>query len=329
MNPFVRIILKLMSSPKIDMQEDYVWVRKMQSFLARPAKKRHQFLDREIYSTDGTHRIPVRIFQPERKRSNEVLLFFHGGGWVLGDIDTFTSDCSKLANETGRMVLSVDYLKAPEHPFPAGLDDCYNVTELILSDPSVVDLKDIRKITLIGNSAGANLAAVISMRLRDEGKVIPHKQILINPVTYWQHNEETPFESVHLYGQDYGLTSKKLQEYFEMYEPNMENRKNPYISPLMADDFSNQPQTLIISSEFDPLRDEGEAYGRALKAAGNKVRIFRANETVHDYLSGPIENDIVVDSYRLIRQFLDDSLEGSDRDGQRSDTTGEKMGTTR
>ncbi|MDE1548353.1 alpha/beta hydrolase [Jeotgalibaca caeni] len=321
MNPILRLVLKLLSSPKINMQEDYEKVRKVQAILARSPKNKYKFLDRAIYSTEDGHEIPVRVFYPEEKRSDEVILFFHGGGWVLGGIDTYTKDCIKMADRTGRVILSVDYRKAPENPFPAGFEDCYRVTEVLFNNLNLIGVDDYRKVTLMGNSAGANLAAVVSMRLRDEGKIVPHKQILVNPVTYWYHQEDAPFLSVDLYGQDYGLTRKKMQEYMDMYEPDIEKRKNPYISPLMAKDFTNQPKTLLISSEFDLLRDEGEAYGRELKAAGNEVRIFRANGTVHNYLYAPIQNEIVDQTYDLIHKYLDDQLEGSEKNRKQSETS--------
>ena len=311
MNPVKRLALKLLSSPNINMQESYKRVRKFQELLLSSPGDRFRFMDQKIFSADKTHEIPIRIFQPKTKRSHELLLFVHGGGWVIGSNDTYTKDCIKMADETGRTVLSVDYLKAPEHPFPAGFEDCFRVADLIIHHLNLTGIEKADRLTLIGNSAGANLVAAVSLRLQHEGKLLPHKQILINPVTYWNHDERSPFQSVEENGYDYGLTAKKMQEYMQMYEPDETKRQTPYIAPLLASDVSGQPETLIITSEFDPLRDEGEAYGHLLLEAGNRVRIMRALDTVHDYIFGPISEPIVQKSYQLIEDFLEGRLKGS------------------
>lgn len=307
MNPLFKLVLKVMSSPKINMQEDYPWVRKLQHFFTgRPLRENYHILDREIYSADGTHHIPVRIFYPEKKKTNDVLLFFHGGGWVIGDIDTYTKPCINMADLTGRIVYSVDYRLAPEHPFPAGLEDCYRVAEILLDHLERTGLTNYSQITLIGDSAGGNLTAAVSLRLRDKGKIIPAKQILIYPVTYWDHTEQSPYRSVQTKGFDYGLTAKKVQDYMEMYQPDMEKRKSPYVSPLMAEDLTCQPKTLILTAENDPLRDEGEAYGEALRQAGNNVKTYRLNKSVHDFITYPKFTRQIKEAYQVINQFLDE-----------------------
>ncbi|MBG9977569.1 alpha/beta hydrolase [Ruoffia tabacinasalis] len=316
MNTLKRFALKLLSSPTINMHESYKFVRQLQKVFVTPSKSRFQYLDQKIYSADQSHEIPIRIFRPKKLMSSEIILFFHGGGWVLGNIDTYTKDCRRLADQMGRIVLAVDYLKAPENPYPAGFEDCYHVAQLLLSRPDLTGIKGTRNIIIVGNSAGGNLAAAVSLRLRNEGKPLPSKQILINPVTYWRHDEASPFESVEENGYDYGLTAKKMQEYMEMYEPDEVKRQNPYIAPLMTEDFSNQPDTLVISSEFDPLRDEGEVYGYMLLEAGNQVEIMRAKDTVHNFLFAPLNEDIIDTTYLLIKDFLENHLRRSDIRGE-------------
>ncbi|XJS11187.1 alpha/beta hydrolase [Aerococcaceae bacterium WGS1372] len=304
MNIFTRIGLKLISSPIINMKESYQFVRQLQKAFVSPSKEKFHFFDRMIQSADRTHEIPVRIFHPKHQRSEEIILFFHGGGWVLGDIDTYTRDCSRLAEETGRVVLSVDYRKAPEHPYPQGFDDCYYIAKLLLANSGYSGNHSSVKLTIMGNSAGANLAAAVSLKLRDQGVPLPAKQILINPVTYWRHDSESPFKSVEENGQDFGLTAKKMQEYMEMYEPDISKRPSPYIAPLLSRDFTHQPNTLIISSEYDPLRDEGEFYGYLLEEAGNEVEMYRINNTVHNFLFSPINDDSIDLTYQLMTDFL-------------------------
>lgn len=316
MNTLKRFALKLLSSPTINMHESYKFVRQLQKVFVTPSKSRFQYLDQEIYSADQSHEIPIRIFRPKKLMSSDIILFFHGGGWVLGNIDTYTKDCRRLADQMGRIVLAVDYLKAPENPYPAGFEDCYHVAQLLLSRPDLTGIKGARNIIIVGNSAGGNLAAAVSLRLRNEGKPLPSKQILINPVTYWRHDEASPFKSVEENGYDYGLTAKKMQEYMEMYEPDEVKRQNPYIAPLMTEDFSNQPDTLVISSEFDPLRDEGEVYGYMLLEAGNQVEIMRAKDTVHNFLFAPLNEDIIDTTYLLIKDYLENHLRRSDIRGE-------------
>lgn len=316
MNTLKRFALKLLSSPTINMHESYKFVRQLQKVFVTPSKSRFQYLDQKIYSADQSHEIPIRIFRPKKLMSSDIILFFHGGGWVLGNIDTYTKDCRRLADQMGRIVLAVDYLKAPENPYPAGFDDCYHVAQVLLSRPDLTGIKGARNIIIVGNSAGGNLAAAVSLRLRNEGKPLPSKQILINPVTYWRHDEASPFKSVEENGYDYGLTAKKMQEYMEMYEPDEVKRQNPYIAPLMTEDFSNQPDTLVISSEFDPLRDEGEVYGYMLLEAGNQVEIMRAKDTVHNFLFAPLNEDIIDTTYLLIKDFLENHLRRSDIRGE-------------
>lgn len=316
MNTLKRFALKLLSSPTINMHESYKFVRQLQKVFVTPSKSRFQYLDQKIYSADQSHEIPIRIFRPKKLMSSDIILFFHGGGWVLGNIDTYTKDCRRLADQMGRIVLAVDYLKAPENPYPAGFEDCYHVAQLLLSRPDLTGIKGARNIIIVGNSAGGNLAAAVSLRLRNEGKPLPSKQILINPVTYWRHDEASPFKSVEENGYDYGLTAKKMQEYMEMYEPDEVKRQNPYIAPLMTEDFSNQPDTLVISSEFDPLRDEGEVYGYMLLEAGNQVEIMRAKDTIHNFLFAPLNEDIIDTTYLLIKDYLENHLRRSDIRGE-------------
>ena len=300
-----KLLLKITSSRKIDMKKDYKLVRRLQHIFTPDIKILYGILDRKICSTDDSHDIPVRIFLPKKNRKTGALIFFHGGGWVIGDIETYSHICMNMVKTTGLAVYSVDYRLAPEHSFPAGLEDCYRATVAMFEHPDWLELEDISKITLVGDSAGGNLAAVVSQMLRDRGCEIPARQILLYPLTYWDHSEDSQFESLRANGADYGLTAKKIEDYMTLYEPNIEKRKNPYIAPLMAKDLSCQPDTLIITAEFDPLRDEGEAYGDALQRAGNRVRVYRIHNAVHGFISYPKFDGSVVEAYKEINAFLD------------------------
>lgn len=303
MNRLMKKVYKLFSSPNINMKKDYHLARKIQRFMAPSSSERYDTLDFLMPSKNFTHQIPGRVFHPKKFKGGAIL-YFHGGGWVIGNIDSYTPTCMNLANETGRLVLSIDYRLAPEFPFPEGFNDCYHVTRLAM-EHEVIREQCGSDVILMGDSAGANLAAAVSLKLRDKGLPLPDKQILIYPSTYWDHSIHSPFESIRENGKSYGLTSERIQQYMDMYVPNAEDRKNPYVSPLMAENFSAQPMTLVISAEYDPLRDEGEAYGRKLEEAGNKVRIVRIPDAVHGFFTYPMIAKSVQETYRALRGFLE------------------------
>jgi acetyl esterase/lipase len=159
-------------------------------------------------------------------------------------------------------------------------------------------------ITLIGDSAGGNLAAAVSLMARDRGEFLPKRQILIYPSTWNDHSEVSPFSSIRENGTDYLLTSRRIQSVIELYRSSEEDMSNPYFAPLLAKDFSNQPRTLLITAEYCPLRDEGEAYGEKLRDAGNDVEIVRIRDALHAYLMLPPAFEHVRQTYDIINSFL-------------------------
>lgn len=303
---FARSVLSLFAAPRVDMREDYEKVRRLQRRLTAPTRSVTRATDHHVPSDDGTHDIPVRVFHPKVRLRDDVLLFFHGGGWVTGDIDSYTPTCSRMADLTGCVVVAVDYRLAPEHPFPAGLQDCYQVARDLLADPTPAGIEDPANIVLIGDSAGGNLAAVISLMLREQGLTLPSRQILLYPVTHWDHKLETsPYESVRAHGTEYRLTAAEIQAYFELYVPDEEQRRDWKVAPLMTQNFSDQPQTLIITAELDLLCDEAEDYGRSLRQAGNDVTIHRVDEALHGFIALPRISRSVREAYEVINTFLD------------------------
>lgn len=251
----------------------------------------------------GDREIPVRIFRPTKNETSGVIIFFHGGGWVTGNIDSYTNVCVNMANQTRNRVISVDYRLAPENPFPHGLEDCYYATAEIFKNLDLLKCKE-SDITLVGDSAGGNLAAAVSLMARDKGDFLPKRQILIYPATYNDHTDNSPFPSIKENGRDYLLTSRQIQDYMDLYAPDHEDRLSPYLAPLLAEDLSNQPDTLIITAQYDPLRDEGEAYGKRLKEAGNIVKMYRMKDAVHGFFSLPWKSEYVIRSYEIINCFL-------------------------
>ena len=235
-----------------------------------------------------------------------VFLFFHGGGWVTDCIDNYERICARLADATGQYVVAVEYRLAPEDKFPSGLEDCYAVAKALYRGEFVLNVKP-ENITLIGDSAGGNLCAALSLMARDRGEFMPDRQILIYPATYNDYTENSPFPSVKENGTDYLLTAGKMQDYIDLYARDEEDKKNPYFAPYVAEDVSNQPDTLILTSEFDPLRDEGEEYGKRLKEANNYVEIHRIPDALHGYFALGIRFLHVKESFEIMNCFLNKS----------------------
>ncbi|MGD6978675.1 MULTISPECIES: alpha/beta hydrolase [Citricoccus] len=307
MNRLSRTVLGLFAAPRLNMREDYGKVRRVQRRLATLTAPRHRTPYRQESFTDGGAPIPVRIFQPRERRRDDVLLFFHGGGWVTGDIVSYTSACTTMADLTGCVVASVDYRLAPEHPFPAGLEDCYRVANALLRDPHRAGIENAGKIVLVGDSAGGNLVAAVSLLLKERGQRGADRQILLYPVTHWDHDPQTsPFASVHHHGEGYRLTNTEVEDYFELYVPDPGQRRDPRVAPLMATDLSGQPRTLVITAERDLLCDEGEAYGRALEEAGNTVRVHRVDGALHGFIVLPRFSRYLREAYEVIDAFLED-----------------------
>lgn len=306
MNRLSRAVLGLFAAPRLNLREDYPKVRRVQQRLAAVLGPRYRSAYRQTVATTDRGDIPVRVFQPRQKRRDDVLLFFHGGGWVTGDIESYTPACATMAELTGCVVASVDYRLAPEHPFPAGLQDCYEVTRLLLRDPHRAGVQDAGRIVLVGDSAGGNLAAAVSLMLRERGLPGAERQILLYPVTHWDHDPRTsPFPSVRHHGEDYRLTNSEVEDYFELYVPDPGQRRDPLVAPLMAPDLSGQPASLVVTAELDLLRDEAEEYGRALRSAGNEVHLHRVESALHGFIVLPRFSRPLRKAYEVINAFLD------------------------
>lgn len=301
-NKFMLAVLKALSYPELDLKHNYKLDRAFNALTHPPLVNPYKMWDYQL-TVDGRP-LPVRIFTPETAARDDILLFFHGGGWVTGTIDSYSATCANLAEHTGRRVLAVDYRLAPEHPFPAAVEDCYGAAQALFTGQALPGLEP-GGITLIGDSAGGNLAAAVSLMARDRGEFKVDRQVLIYPATYNDHTDRSPFPSVRENGRDYLLTSKRITEYMELYLQDSGGENSPYFAPLLAGDLSNQPDTLVITAEFDPLRDEGEAYARGLRDAGARVVIRRIPDALHGFFSLPIKFDKVRACYELVRTFLE------------------------
>ena len=304
-HPLTAAALRLLSYPELNVKKNYRLERTAKRLLHPAMKFRWHTWDRQVIR-EG-HEIPVRVFMPKHPRSREIFLFFHGGGWVSGNIDSYTSACGALAQAMGRRVLSVDYRLAPEHRFPAGLEDCYAVACDLFAhcaEPDSPIGASPQEIILMGDSAGGNLAAAVSLMAAERGEFMPRRQVLIYPALQNDFGPDSPFPSVHENRRGYLLTAERVADYLSLYMQSEADLKNPYFSPLLAPGLRGQPATLMITAAYDPLRDEGEAYAARLREAEVPVTLYRAPDVMHGFFSLPPAFSAVRDVYRQVAIFL-------------------------
>lgn len=303
-NKAVKAAIRAISNMEPDDKDAYKTQRRLaelKKFYIRPLSAKSQ----DLVISDGRLEVPVRLYTfPDAV--DETLIFIHGGGWTTEDIDTYNMVCFTLAHQTNRRVLSIDYRLAPEHRFPAAVEDCF----MVIRKAQNGEIEGIAagEITLIGDSAGGNLSAAVSLKLRDEGFPLPIQQILIYPATTGDHMDTERFPSLEENGTDFILTTKRICDYMDLYQSSVQDQENPYFAPLTSQSFTNQPPTLLITAQFDPLRDEGEAYGNALVKAGNEVYAFRMLDAIHGFFALPSRFAHVKAAYEIINSFLDHKL---------------------
>ena len=232
--------------------------------------------DRTIPAAHGD--IPVRIYHPDGTGALPALVYFHGGGWVVGSIDTADGICRSLANGAGCVVVSVEYRLAPEHTFPAAADDSYAVTRWVADNAATLGV-DAARLAVGGDSAGGNLAAVVALMARDRrGPALVH-QLLIYPVT----DSACDTQSYHDNANGYFLTKDMMLWFWSHYAGEGMDRVNPYAAPLRAANLQGVSPALVITAEYDPLRDEGEAYGARLRDAGVPTEVTRYHGMIHGF----------------------------------------------
>jgi len=222
--------------------------------------------------------IPVRLYYPEGEPPFAAVVYFHGGGWVIGSLDTHHGLCHALAKKSGCLVVSVDYRLAPEHRHPAAVEDAYAAAGWVAENAAALQA-DPQRIALAGDSAGGHLAAVVAQMARDRRGPCFVLQVLIYPIT--DCNFET---SSYLNNADGCMLTRAMMKWFwNHYLETKALADDPYVSPLRAKDFNNLPPALVITAEFDPLRDEGEAYAAKLRQAGVNVKTIRYEGMIHGF----------------------------------------------
>lgn len=293
--------IKLISKPNIDFKKNYKIVRIFQTFRHFHGKKSENAIDYMCYYDN--HTILVRVYTPKKKNFDFTVLFFHGGGFIAGDIDSYDAFCDTFCSQLGVFVVSVDYRLAPEHPFPQGLKDCYFIYDMLLRLPFSLGLPK-QKIGLLGDSAGANLCASLSLYLRDKKHLLPSFQILLYPCLNSDYSKNSPYLSVFENGKNYILTSQHMEEYISLYMNSNEDLKSPYFAPLNAKNYKNQPDTFLVTAQFDPLRDEALEYGKRLEKGKNRVIIHCVSNVCHGFFADNPESKEAEEIFDLLRQFL-------------------------
>ena len=274
-------LLAARAMPPIDYSQGYDEIRRMAAegavafrMFTEPIPEMHSVKDIEIDVDGGT--ITLRVYHPTSAATAPGMVFFHGGGWCIGDLDSDDPLIRKVAAATGMVVVSVDYRLAPEHPHPIPVEDCYAATLWTFEHADELEI-DASDISIGGQSAGGQLAAVVALLLRDRGGPSVRAQWLQVPgvdLTF------TPSESLTKYGDGFGLNLADLRTVVGLYVPDG-NVTDPYVSPVCATDLTNLPAAIITVAGADPLRDMGAEYARKLEAAGVHVRFSCAEGHLH------------------------------------------------
>jgi len=223
--------------------------------------------------------INIRIYSPEGRGPFPALVYFHGGGWVVGNLDTHDQTCRELAYKTPCVVVAVEYRLSPEHIFPAAVDDCYESFIWVFENTKTLNVK-AEWLAVGGDSAGGNLATVVSMLARDRNGPKICWQMLVYPVTNLSSFATKSYEER---GHGNFLTDPLMEWFRNHYIPDEEARYTSLASPLLSDNLTDLPPAWILTAEYDPLCEEGEAYARALHSAGVSTICVRYNGMIHPF----------------------------------------------
>jgi len=239
-------------------------------------------ISNKVLNINNSNEVKVRIYKSKDDNDQAVIMYFHGGGFVVGNLESHDSTCRRLAKQNSCIVVSVDYRLAPEHQFPAAIEDCYNASCWVYSNAETIGA-DKKKLIVMGDSAGGNLATVITMMARDKGFPLISYQILICPLL----DVTLSMNSINTLSKGYILNKDLLSWFILNYCGNIKDLKQAYLSPLFSNNLNNLPPALIITGEYDPLKDEGRAYAKKLKDSGNKVSFKEYKGMIHIFFQMP------------------------------------------
>ena len=236
---------------------------------------------RDVLVPGPLGKLPVRIYVPQGDGPLPVLTYFHGGGWVIGNVEVCDRPCRSLANATGCIVASVEYRLSPETKFPGPVEDCYAAASWVAEHAGELG-GDTDRVGVAGDSAGGNLAAAVALMARDRGGPRLAYQLLIYPVT--APAEGTQFQSYTDNADGYLLTRGGMEWFWQHYLADAADGENPYAAPLKAEDLGGLPPATVITCGFDPLRDEGVAYADRLEEAGVRVQRITYDDMIHGFM---------------------------------------------
>jgi len=231
--------------------------------------------------------VPVRIYTPDADGSLPALVFFHGGGWLLGDLETHDALCRALATETECVVVAVDYRLAPEHRFPAGLEDCYAATRWVADNAASIGA-DPGALAIAGDSAGGALAVGVALLARDRDGPAIRYQVLAYPATDYAFDTESYEENA----QGYFLTRKDMERFWDGYLRSELDGTHPYAAPLRTESLEGLPPSFVLTSGFDPLRDDGRQLAERLADAGVQTRHVQYDDMIHGFLTMLADPDL-------------------------------------
>ncbi len=206
--------------------------------------------------------LPIRVYRPKNDQNAPAMVYFHGGGWVLNFLDIYDAALHRLANQSGSVIISVNYQKAPEHPFPTPFDDCYATLRWVKSHAAEIGI-DPNRIGVGGDSAGGNLAAAVAVKARDE-KIELSYQLLVYPCIDRDFTTKSYLE----YATEYGLTTRAMEWFWDQYLQGDQHNENPYAAPMRAKSLAGVAPSIVITAQYDPLVSDSENYCAKLKNDG-------------------------------------------------------------
>ena len=245
--------------------------------LAGPVEPVNEVINR--FFPGPTADLPIRIYRPSTATSAPAIVYFHGGGWVLNFLDIYDASLARLANQSGATIISVNYQKAPEHPFPIPFDDCYSTLLWVIANAAQLQI-DPAKIGIAGDSAGANLASGVAIKARDNNVGVAF-QLLIYPC----NDRDFKTDSYINNATGYGLSTQAMKWFWDQYLQGHDHDANPYAVPMQATSFANLAPAIIITAQYDPLISDGEKYAELLQRDGVPVIYKEYAGMIHGFFT--------------------------------------------